>query len=46
MFKFQYQNGKDEKVGKHFLGYKTGQQGDYKSGEVLGITNQGKMDYK
>ena len=46
MLKFQYQNGKDEKVGKQILAYKTGQQGDCKSGQVFGITNQGKMDYK
>ena len=38
--------GKIKKVGKHFLGYKTGQYWDYKLGQVLGITNRGKRDFK
>ena len=36
--------GKIKKVGKHFLGYKTGRYWDYKLGQVLGITNRGKRD--
>ena len=31
---------------KIFLGYKTGQQRDYKSGQVLRITDRGKKDFK
>ena len=38
--------GKNETVEKYFLGYKTGQSVDYKSGQVLQITNQGKRDDK
>ena len=38
--------GKNEKLGKTFLGYKTGQLGNYKSGQVFGTTNRGKRDYK
>ena len=36
--------GINEKVGKIFLSYKTGQPGDQKSGQALGITNHGKSD--
>ena len=46
MFKFQHQNKKNENVGKNVLGYTTGQEEDYKSGQLLGITNRGKSDYK
>ena len=46
MFNFYYQNGKKQKNGKHFLGYRTEQERDYKSGQVLGIIYEGKMDCK
>ena len=37
---------KNENVGKDFLGYNTGQWGDYKLGQVLEIRNRGKRGYK
>ena len=46
MFNFYYQNGEKQKNGKHFLGYRTEQERDYKSGQVLGIIYEGKMDCK
>ena len=30
----------------YFRDYKTGQWGDYKSGQVLGTANRGKREYK
>ena len=38
--------GKTKKWEKKILSYVTGQRGDYKSGQVLGITNRGNRDYK
>ena len=38
--------GKNEKVGRNFLGYKTGEKGDYKLGQVLRITDLGNRGYK
>ena len=38
--------GKSEIMGKNFLNNKAGQSGDYKYGQVLGITNRDKRDCK
>ena len=41
MFKCQYQNGKNEKIGKNFLDYKSGQE-RLETGAAFGISNRGK----
>ena len=38
--------GKNENVGKHFWIINRSNNGDYKSGQVLGTANRGKRDFK